>query len=101
MNNNIIRLKQHAEQAKLIGSLNFSNALKVLEPGLRYVSQTATPTFDFSEIEKADSAGIALMLAWWRAATQLKKKIFWQHIPKNIGALIKVGNLEEILEIHC
>ena len=101
MNNNIIQLKQNAEQARLIGSIDFSNVLKVLDSGLRYVAQTQTPIFDFSEIEKANSAGIALMLAWWREATRLKKKIQWLHIPKNICALIKVSDLEKILEVAC
>ena len=101
MNNNAIQLKQNTEQAKLIGSLDFSNVLKVLKPGLSYVAQAQTPTFDFSEIKKANSAGIALMLAWWREAVRLKKKIVWLHIPKNMYALIKASDLEKILETSC
>lgn len=99
MKNNTLTLKHNPQQAQLIGYLNFSTVLKILDTGLQYVASADEPSFDFSEIKKANSAGIALMLAWWRAARQLKKTIHWQNIPKNMLALITVCDLEKILEV--
>ena len=99
MKNNSIILQQENGQAKLIGSLNFSNVLQILGAGIHYVTTALEPSFDFTEIKKADSAGIGLMLAWWREAQHLQKKIYWYHVPKGMQALIKVGDLEKILEV--
>jgi ABC-type transporter Mla MlaB component len=68
MKSNSIEIKHDEKQAILIGVLDFSNVCTVLNAGINYITQTQAPIFDFQEIHKANSAALALMLAWWREA---------------------------------
>lgn len=96
--NVILNLNIHAECAQLIGQLNFFNVLSIRQAGLNYINKQATSvTFNLSEIIKSDSAGVALLIEWWREALYQNKEIKFIHIPPEMMALIKVGNLTDIL----
>lgn len=82
--------------AQLSGELNFFTVLSIREDGLQYVQQTEKPIFDFSATSKADSAGVALMIEWWRRATRAKKKIAFEKLTPSLISLIRVSNLEEV-----
>ena len=81
----------------LQGELGFSTVLALRKQGLNYIQQTEKPVFDLKAVNKADSAGVALLLEWWRAAHQLQKPIQFLNIPSRMQALMKVSNVDEVL----
>jgi ABC-type transporter Mla MlaB component len=83
-------------RANLSGPLVFDNVLAVLPLGLNYIQTAAQAIFDFSAVKEADSASIALLLEWWRAAEKLHKKIRFHHLPASMRALITVSSLESV-----
>ena len=89
--------------AKLQGELSFFTVLTIREKGLAFIridSQTSL-SFDFSSVEKIDSAGVALLLDWWRSAVKQKKTLQWAHLPERAEALMKLSDLTDVLGIDC
>lgn len=93
----MIRFKVENQQVHLEGELSFSTVLSVRQDGLDYVAQVTQPAFNFSAVTKVDSAGVALLLEWWRLAVQSHKKIQFLELPHAMQALMKVSNLTEVL----
>ncbi len=52
---------------------------------------------DFSQVEAIDSAAIALLLSWRRAAVKHNRAIQFAHLPENLIELASVYGVSEIL----
>lgn len=94
-------LTLEAGQAKLAGELNFDNVLTIRQTGLDYLTKASSANFDFAQLKKADSAGVALLLEWWRAATLQKKQLRFTNLPEGMQALINVSSLDEVIGSCC
>jgi phospholipid transport system transporter-binding protein len=101
LNNLNTRLRREPDQVQVSGELCFSSVLKIRDAGLNYINQVSEPVFNCNKVTNADSAGVALLVEWWRHATLAQKTISFIHVPNRMIGLIKVGNLEDILEVHA
>ena len=99
LNNLNTRLRREPDQVQVSGELSFSSVLAIRDAGIHYINQVTEPVFNCNKVTKADSAGVALLIDWWRYATLAKKEICFIHLPNRMIALIKVGNLEDILGV--
>lgn len=79
-------------------ALTFQTAEALLPQGYQVLSTEPRLVFDLSRVTEADSAGLALLIAWCREA----KKNDWQprfkHIPASMQALLKVTNVQLMLK---
>ncbi len=50
-------------------------------------------TFDLSEVTRADSASLALLIDWMRYAKHAHKKLVFSHLPKKVQQMMKLSNL--------
>ncbi len=86
--------------AELRGDLDYGTVLKWRQLGFDYVSSCETQVvFNFSQVTKMDSAGVALLLEWWRAAMHAKKTITFKNLPVKAKALIALSDLSDILGV--
>lgn len=56
-------------------------------------------TVDLSQVERADSAGVALLLDWWRQAQNHRTVIHYYGAPKQMLEIIRFCALEDVLPL--
>lgn len=82
------------------GCLSFSSV-----PGLwrenkdELFSNNNSLEIDFSQITRSDSSGLALLVEWYREATQNRQKIIFTNLPEQMLHVAEVCGLDEILPI--
>ena len=88
-----------AETLALTGVLGFVSVGELEPVGMRWLQEQASAVcaVDLGAVSYSSSAGLALLLAWLRAATQLGKTLHIKNMPADMAALAKVGGLAELL----
>lgn len=84
----------------LKGELNFNNVVGFLQQGLAIIKAHEESVFDLSTVTYTNSAGLALLIAWFRAAKRLNKRLSFTAIPAQLLALVKVSDLQAILPLR-
>lgn len=56
-------------------------------------------TIDLEGVERADSAGVALLVWWQREAHQQQRVISFQNIPPQMLAIARVSGVDELLSL--
>lgn len=75
-----------------------ANARGLLEAG-RCALLPGEQIFDFSEVLEADSAALAIMLGWLRAAALSRSTIRFAHIPAGVRSLAELYGITELLPL--
>ncbi len=85
---------------RLEGVLDHASAgpLRLQVAGLLRAAPAATLTVDCSSVTRANSAGLALLLAILRDAQQLGKTISIRHLPADMQQMAHVCELTDILQ---
>lgn len=82
---------------QLSGELLFSNVTSLVrQPDFRSVKADDI-RIDLAGVTRAESAGLALLLEWCRAAEQLGKTISFVNMPQQMQSIAAVCGLGEIL----
>ncbi len=55
---------------------------------------------DLQDVERADSAGVALLVEWQRTARQQQQKIRFQNIPSQMLAIARLSGVDELLALN-
>jgi phospholipid transport system transporter-binding protein len=55
---------------------------------------------DLQNVERADSAGVALLIEWQRSARQQQKTIHFQNIPPQMLAIAHLSGVDELLALE-
>lgn len=76
--------------------LTFNEANAALEAGLRAIENGQTQ-IDFSDLTQGDSAAVATMLAWSRAAHSKGKSLTFANLPASLCSLIELYGVKELL----
>jgi phospholipid transport system transporter-binding protein len=88
-----------AETLALTGVLGFVSVGELEPLGIQWLHEQAATVcaIDLGAVSYSSSAGLALLLAWRRAAAQLGKTLHIKNMPTDMAALAKVGGLAELL----
>lgn len=78
--------------------LTVHNAQTVLNDGLRAIADGQIQ-FDLSGLTTVDSAAVATMLAWQRAARGKDKSLLFANIPANLQSLVDLYGVTELLHL--
>ncbi len=70
-------------------SLTVDNASKALQEGLNAIKSGQTE-FDLSHLTAVDSAGVATLLAWQRAANEQKQVLHFRNLPGGLRSLAEL-----------
>ncbi|MGH8807961.1 MAG: STAS domain-containing protein [Noviherbaspirillum sp.] len=81
---------------RLALTLTVNNAKTVLEAGLRAIEDGQTH-FDLADLATVDSAAVATMLAWQRAARSGGKTLVFSHVPASLQSLCDLYGVAELL----
>lgn len=77
-------------------TLTFNNARTVLDAGLRAI-ETGQTRIDLGELTVVDSAAVATLLAWQRAAGSKGVELGFDNIPVNLQSLIDLYDVAGLL----
>lgn len=81
----------------LEGELSFASALLALKKTAWIFESASDITFDLTGLERADSAGVALMLEWRRRAGQSGATLRYVNLPEQLRAIMRVAGVDRIL----
>lgn len=80
-------------------TLTVANAKNVLESGLRAIGE-GQAVFDLREVKVVDSAAVATMLAWQRAARARGATLRFDHLPDNLKSLVDLYDVAGLLSLN-
>lgn len=81
----------------LAGALTFDSVPSVWQEGRRLFQGRSSITLDLTQVTRADSAGLALMVEWMREANLRKAAIHFRNIPSQMLAIARTSRLEHLL----
>jgi phospholipid transport system transporter-binding protein len=95
------QLIQDAEgRYSLRGGLTFATASEALnETGGLFARRTGL-VLDLGGVDRADSAGVALMIEWLRRAKASGVELRYARLPKSLQAIIRVSGVEELIPVE-
>lgn len=76
------------------------NAQATYMAGLTALSQGQT-SFDFSQTEIVDSAAVAVLLEWKKAANERHTVIDFVQMPDDLQSLISLYGASELFNLHA
>ena len=79
------------------GNMSFDTAERILRLSQKAFRQYEDVRVDMSAVEKADSAGLALLLEWMSWARQGIAKIDFVAIPSSVLAIADAAELKDIV----
>ncbi len=79
------------------GDMTFETAEQILRASRPVFRRYENVHVDMSEVETADSAGLALLLEWMSWARQGVAKIDFVAIPASLRAVAQAAELEDIV----
>jgi phospholipid transport system transporter-binding protein len=82
---------------RLVGDMSFSTAESILRQSEALFEDYTRIEVDLSGIEKADSAGLALLLEWTTWAIQTVREIRFVGMPDRVMAIAKVTEVDNLL----
>jgi|GEM_PF-494605 len=107
MNNNAViehacEITLSPETLHVRGRLDFDSVVSAELLGRQWLTTQALQQcyIDLGGVEYSNSAGITLLLSWFRAAADTKKSVTLTHTPDDLLSIIRLGGLEDILQLN-
>lgn len=82
----------------LAGALTFDTVAELWRRGLDDSSGAAAVTLDLAGVERTDSAGLALIVGWMRAARRRGMELRLRNIPAQMLAIAATTRLDALLQ---
>ncbi len=90
---------QGPDALALSGALVFATAAKALAQTRAALRESTTATLDLHGVQRADSAGLAVLLALSADARNQSRKLRLQNIPEGLRALAHLSDVESLIGI--
>lgn len=84
---------------QLSGRLGLDTVGALAERGAELFAGRATASIDLAGVEHADSAGLALLLAWQRAARRAGCTLRFRHVPATLLAIAETCGVDRVLAL--
>jgi phospholipid transport system transporter-binding protein len=84
-----------SEPGRLVisGHLDFSKVAAIYQSGLKYITQKKMITVDMSAVAGSDSSGLAMVLAWHKAAVRAGTTLNYQGVPQQLLAMAEISDV--------
>lgn len=91
-----------AEDDRLVvaGELDFTTVVQLLKDAQPLLGRGTDVRVDLQGVTRSDSAGLALLIEWMRAAQRLSKSIQFLNIPPQMLDIARVSSLDQVLPLH-
>jgi phospholipid transport system transporter-binding protein len=94
-----IQFDKDSQTYQVSGELTLDTARAVKEDTDKRFATATAINIDLSKVSRADSAGLALLVAWMRQAKASDKAISFRHVPAQMLAIANASGLDVILPI--
>ncbi|MCZ6659021.1 MAG: STAS domain-containing protein [Gammaproteobacteria bacterium] len=85
---------------QLSGVIDFDNLTEIRRVGEARIGEVSESlSIDLSGLEKANSATVALLIAWFRAAEAQEKSIVFVEIRPELRNIIAFSGLDQVLPL--
>jgi len=84
---------------RVSGALTFATARETLYTAERQFDSSERMEVDLSGVTNVDSAGLALLVEWYRRAARAKCEIRFVAVPAQLRALAKISELDRLLAL--
>lgn len=81
-----------------VTAITNANAGGLLEAGLAAI-RSGDLVVDLGNVSTVDSAAVALLLAWQRAASQLGKRLSFVGLPAGVTSLAELYDVDRLLQL--
>lgn len=101
--NQLTLVQQDSGELLLQGELTFDSINKKTSNILKNYRQKPHLVIDLVQIERADSAGLALLIEWIKQALKNNQKICFKNIPEQLLALAALSGFDrsDFFIKHC
>ena len=82
---------------RVVGSLVFATVRDVLRQSGSAFAAESQLVIDLSQVAAADSAGLALLIEWYRLAERAKQPLKFSRAPPQLVALAKISDIDTLL----
>jgi phospholipid transport system transporter-binding protein len=86
-----------AGRFRVSGVLNAVTVIDLLKQSRRHFAGITRIDIDLSAVPESDSAGLALLLEWLRAARLANQQIKLSNMPAQISALARISEVDDLL----
>jgi len=86
-----------AGRFRVSGALNAVTVIDLLKQSRASFAGVTRLEVDLGGVSESDSAGLALILEWLRAARQGDQQIHFSNIPAQISALARISEVDDLL----
>lgn len=83
----------------LRGEVTFSTVPDIWGRSRELFDASAEMVVDLRDVERADSAGLALLVEWMRAARRRQTAVRFVNMPAQMLAIARVSSLDQILPL--
>ncbi len=88
------------DRFKVSGELTFATVTELLEQSRGLFAQAGESLeVELEAVERADSAGLALLIEWMRLANAQGKTIHFSSLPEQMKAIAVASDLDTILPV--
>lgn len=94
-----IKYEEHSKRFVVTGEMTLESAKLALVESKGVFDAVNDIEIDLQHVTQADSAGLALLVDWMRAAKKAKKSIAFKHLPEQMNAIAKASGLDELLPL--
>jgi phospholipid transport system transporter-binding protein len=93
------RLQAQGSELRVSGELVLASVAQVLEPGRRAIAAVtgAHAVLDLSAVTRADSAALALVVDWMRAARARDVALALRAVPPQLAAIAQLSGLQALI----
>jgi phospholipid transport system transporter-binding protein len=81
----------------ILGDLSFQTVVSVLEESKSLFSDHSIIELDLAGVQRADSAGLALLLEWVNWARNSAREVRFRNIPAQILSIAQISEVEDML----
>ena len=79
------------------GALTFETVPGLYQSSASWFAGAGDLTIDLAQVERTDSAGLALLIEWLRRAQAANRKLRFANIPTQVQTLIRINGLQDAL----
>jgi phospholipid transport system transporter-binding protein len=84
----------------LAGEIGFEDAGRLLAEGDAAFAGLASAEVDLANVERFDSAGLALLLEWSLAAREAGRTVRYRNLPSAASTLAGISDVTELLSLE-
>lgn len=81
------------------GELVLGSIAPLFKESKQLFQETFPQSIDFSGVSRTDSAGVALLVEWFRQAKAQQREVHFVNAPAQMMAIIRVADLDDLLPL--